>query len=201
MTTKSVRLLGRGLLALVASVALAQASAQVVLYEHNDFEGGRLEIRGQATELASRGFNDRASSVVVQSGRWQLCENNDFEGRCITVGPGEYRTLQAIGMNDKVSSVRMDRGGNANRDRDGRDGRDDRGRGRGDGDRGRGDGPPPEVMMNNNGMGRVEFANRCVVSYDREGRRTQIRPECRGGQIDMANDAMRRYRREQGMGR
>jgi hypothetical protein len=56
------------------------------------------------------GFNDRASSMVVRSGVWQVCENKDFGGYCQEFGPGEYRELPRF--NDRVSSVReISRGG------------------------------------------------------------------------------------------
>ena len=58
------------------------------------------------SNLNDSGFNDRASSATVRSGRWQLCDDAYFRGSCVTLGPGEYSSLRAMGMNDKVSSVR-----------------------------------------------------------------------------------------------
>src|SRR5438067_12256569 len=50
--------------------------------------------------------NDRASSAVVRGGRWQACEDDHFPGRYVTLRPGDYPSLDRMGMNDRISSVR-----------------------------------------------------------------------------------------------
>lgn len=96
----------RVLLAAVATLAATAASAQVRLFEHDDFAGRSVNV-GQATRDMSRlGFNDKASSVVVRGGSWTLCEQARFSGRCVNLRPGRYRSLSAMGLNDRVSSVR-----------------------------------------------------------------------------------------------
>lgn len=111
-------------LALAAPVVFASAAhaGEITLYTHDNFGGPAISVRDQVTDLSSEGFNDRASSVRVRSGRWQLCENANFDGRCIVLGPGEYRKLE--GFNDVLSSLREV---GANDDRGGRDDRGDRG--------------------------------------------------------------------------
>jgi uncharacterized protein YcfJ len=52
------------------------------------------------------GLNDRASSVVVVGQRWQACEGARFAGRCTVLRPGQYPSLAAMGLNDRISSVR-----------------------------------------------------------------------------------------------
>ena len=52
------------------------------------------------------GFNDRASSAVVNRGRWEVCENARFQGRCTVLRPGSYESLSGMGMNNRISSVR-----------------------------------------------------------------------------------------------
>ena len=93
-------------LALAAPVVFASAAhaGEITLYTHDNFGGPAISVRDQVTDLSSEGFNDRASSVRVRSGRWQLCENANFDGRCIVLGPGEYRKLE--GFNDVLSSLR-----------------------------------------------------------------------------------------------
>jgi uncharacterized protein YcfJ len=56
--------------------------------------------------LERHGFNDRASSAVVDRGTWQVCEDARFGGDCVVLRPGEYRSLGAMGLNNMVSSVR-----------------------------------------------------------------------------------------------
>lgn len=95
--------------ALVMGVALATAglaSAQVTLYEHDGFSGRSVRVTGDAPNLARAGFNDRASSLVIERGRWEVCNDSRFSGNCIVLGRGQYDSLAAIGLNDRVSSLR-----------------------------------------------------------------------------------------------
>lgn len=51
------------------------------------------------------GSNDQASSMRIAGGVWQVCENSDYRGRCEIVS-SDVPDLNAIGMNDSISSVR-----------------------------------------------------------------------------------------------
>ena len=94
-------------IALACGLAAAGvASAEVTLYEHDGFRGRSVTVDRQMRNLERRGFNDEISSVVVRNGTWELCEHARFEGRCVTVGPGNYPSLASVGLNDRVSSVR-----------------------------------------------------------------------------------------------
>ena len=92
---------------LVAGLAIAtQASAQVTFYEHDGFQGRSFTTGKQINNFERYGFNDRASSVVVTSDRWEVCQDARFGGRCIILRPGRYPSLAAMGMNDRISSAR-----------------------------------------------------------------------------------------------
>lgn len=100
----------RGSAALIAGLGLfvacsAAQAAEITLYEDANFGGAQLTLRGYTPNIASTGFNDRASSLVVTSGRWELCTDADFKGTCTVVTPGEYPALQG-GLNDRISSAR-----------------------------------------------------------------------------------------------
>jgi uncharacterized protein YcfJ len=82
------------------------SAAQVTFYEHRGFEGRSFTTTRQVGNFERFGFNDRASSVVVRSGRWEVCEDVRFRGRCVVLRPGQYPSLAAMGLNDRVSSVR-----------------------------------------------------------------------------------------------
>jgi hypothetical protein len=82
------------------------SSARITLYENDDFNGRSVPASGNLADLANFGFNDRASSVRIRDGQWQLCVDSNYRGSCITLGPGEYRSLRAMSMNDRISSVR-----------------------------------------------------------------------------------------------
>ncbi|MGH9380498.1 MAG: beta/gamma crystallin-related protein [Thermoanaerobaculia bacterium] len=51
------------------------------------------------------GFDDRARSVTIGRGVWELCEKVNFGGRCVTLDRS-VSDLDAYGMRDRVSSVR-----------------------------------------------------------------------------------------------
>lgn len=93
---------------LLAGVAFAtQAAAEVTFYEHENFKGRSFNTEQQITNFKRFGFNDRASSVVVDRDWWQVCEHDEFGGRCAVLRPGHYPSLAEMGLNDRVSSVRV----------------------------------------------------------------------------------------------
>lgn len=101
--------LKHGLL-MAALVASAQAGAQVTFFEHDGFNGRSFTTQKQVRNFERFGFNDRSSSVVVLGERWErweVCTDVRFEGRCVVLRPGRYDSLSAMGLNDRVSSVRM----------------------------------------------------------------------------------------------
>jgi uncharacterized protein YcfJ len=44
---------------------------------------------------------------VVVGERWEVCQNARFGGNCVVLRPGRYPSLAAMGLNDRVSSVRI----------------------------------------------------------------------------------------------
>jgi uncharacterized protein YcfJ len=85
-------------------------ASQIVLYEHEGFEGRSFSASTTVDDFRDNGFNDRASSIVVRGGRsdrWEVCEDGGFGGRCVVLRPGQYPSLTALGLNDRVSSARV----------------------------------------------------------------------------------------------
>jgi uncharacterized protein YcfJ len=82
------------------------AAAQITFYERERFEGRSFTTDQAIGNFGRQGFNDRASSVVVAGGRWEVCDDAGFGGRCVFLRPGQYASLQAMGLNDRISSVR-----------------------------------------------------------------------------------------------
>jgi len=91
---------------LIAGASVTASAADLTLYGRQDFRGRELRANDTIVNLAHSSFNDRASSAVIRDGVWQLCENARFRGHCVTLGPGEYPTLRAMGLNNSVSSAR-----------------------------------------------------------------------------------------------
>ena len=91
----------------ISAVALAtQALAQVTFYEGEGFRGRAFTTDRAVNNFARTGFNDRTSSVVVDRGRWEVCEDANFGGRCVVLRRGSYNSLQQLGMVDNISSAR-----------------------------------------------------------------------------------------------
>ncbi len=86
--------------------APAPLAAEVTFYARERFEGQSFTAERQIRNFERVGFNDRASSVVVLGGPWEVCEHPQFAGRCTVLRPGRYPSLGAMGLNDRVSSVR-----------------------------------------------------------------------------------------------
>jgi hypothetical protein len=107
------------LLLFVAGVTLGLAQGErvggvgITLFDKTDFRGKAVTFREEVYDLASRGFNDKATSVRVGAGeQWEVCEDANFRGRCIVIS-GEERDLGVNGWNNKISSVRPVGGGPA----------------------------------------------------------------------------------------
>jgi uncharacterized protein YcfJ len=95
-----------GGLALWAAAMAVPAHADVTFYEHRDFEGRSFSSPHGVADFRRFGFNDQASSVVVTGEAWEVCEHVEFQGQCMVLVPGHYRSLQDMGMNNRLSSAR-----------------------------------------------------------------------------------------------
>lgn len=97
-------------LGVAALLAASQAAAQLTFYSEQGLRGRAFAVNGTIENFDGSGFNDRASSVIVQRGQWEVCEHARFRGSCTVLRPGQYPSLAAMGLNDRVSSVRPLRG-------------------------------------------------------------------------------------------
>jgi hypothetical protein len=95
-----------GAIALTALLWTSQATGQVVFYEHDDFNGRSFRSERSIENFSRSGFNDRASSIVVLAGRWEVCDTAQYRGRCVVLRTGRYPSLAAMSLNDRVSSAR-----------------------------------------------------------------------------------------------
>jgi len=102
--------------ALTAAIGFAailvaeQAAAQVTFYSQEGLHGRAFTANAQIQNFDQSGFNDRASSAVVERGQWEVCDDAYFRGRCVTLRPGQYPSLASLGMDNRISSVRPVRG-------------------------------------------------------------------------------------------
>ena len=92
--------------AITAVALVGHASAQILFYEQQDFKGRSITTDKALDDFARIGFNDRASSVIVLNNRWEVCDDAYYGGRCLVLRPGRYPNLSAMGLSDRISSVR-----------------------------------------------------------------------------------------------
>ena len=78
--------------------------ARATLYERPNLSGRSYTLNDTVRNLNATGFNDRASSLRVESGYWIFCSDADFGGECRTFGPGDYPSL--LGLDNVISSGR-----------------------------------------------------------------------------------------------
>ena len=93
-------------LAAAAVVMASQAMAQITFYEGEGFRGQAFQTNKPVADFRRYGFNDRASSAVVDRGHWEVCDAVQLEGTCVVLRPGSYDSLERMGLNKSISSVR-----------------------------------------------------------------------------------------------
>ena len=91
-------------LAAVTLAGVAQA-AEMTIFKQPDFTGDAVTVRNDAADLATLGVTDQASSLVIRSGRWEVCTQPDFQGDCRELQAGKYATLDPS-LNHRIESVR-----------------------------------------------------------------------------------------------
>jgi hypothetical protein len=92
---------------LLSTFLFAQASAfagDVSLFSGPDLKGRELTLRNDVASLNSVGFDDRAMSLVVHSGRWEVCFHENFTGECRVYDAGQHRNMDRFAR--QISSLR-----------------------------------------------------------------------------------------------
>lgn len=81
-----------------------QQRGAILLFPDSDMRGEPLALDRNAEDLVRFNFNDRAGSIVINEGQWEVCSDANFRGRCEVIGPGQYARLNAL--DNKISSLR-----------------------------------------------------------------------------------------------
>ena len=89
-----------------AAVLALPVAAEIVVFEHDGFDGRAMRARGPLADLDHHGFNDQVSSAIINRGAYEVCEHAHYGGHCFVLGPGEYPSFNRMGFNDRVSSIR-----------------------------------------------------------------------------------------------
>lgn len=78
---------------------------QVVLFDGANYSGTSVGINETVTGLVPYRFNDAASSIEINYGAWEVCEDSNFRGRC-EVLTSSSPDLRGLRLNDNISSLR-----------------------------------------------------------------------------------------------
>jgi hypothetical protein len=78
----------------------------ITLFSSAGLRGDALTIDRNEPNLARAGFNDRARSIDVRGGVWEVCVDGDYRGRCTTVDR-PVSDLRDLGLSGTISSVRL----------------------------------------------------------------------------------------------
>lgn len=82
-----------------------QPPAAIALFSSQNYQGDVREAFDPFGSMHDLAFNDRARSVAVLAGQWELCEHSDFTGRCVFIRE-DVPDLGWFDLNGRVSSIR-----------------------------------------------------------------------------------------------
>ncbi|XP_072021610.1 beta/gamma-crystallin-like [Amphiura filiformis] len=84
------------------------ASPEIVLFEHDHYQGGYQIHYKSHDNLHNIGFGDRLSSCVVKGGTWVFFKDSEYRDRQFVVEVGDYPTPSYwSGTKDEVSSLKL----------------------------------------------------------------------------------------------
>ena len=84
----------------------APVAGRIVFYEKVNLSGRSFTTQGDVATFAPTGFNDRISSIEVFGPSWEVCRDDGFAGPCVVLREGKYPSLAAMGLDNRISSVR-----------------------------------------------------------------------------------------------
>jgi hypothetical protein len=83
---------------------ISSARPRIVLYDGRNFQGRTTTIDDDTPTLRWTA-NNTAGSLRVESGRWEICDQVRYGGRCVTV-TSDIPDLARYGWNNRISSLR-----------------------------------------------------------------------------------------------
>jgi len=91
----------------IAGLALAGTAqaAEITIYKQPNFTGGDQTFSRDATSLQGTSVYDQSKSIVVRSGRWQVCSQPNFQGDCQVLDRGQYASLPQQ-LSGRIESLR-----------------------------------------------------------------------------------------------
>jgi len=93
-----------GLVGLALPGSAAAARDELTLYSRSDRRGDRRTFTDGVRDLGRYGWEDRAASIRVERGAWELCRDTDYRS-CTAFNPGEYE-LDDTRFEGRLRSIR-----------------------------------------------------------------------------------------------
>jgi hypothetical protein len=78
----------------------------LTFFSETNMRGDLLTVDRSDPDLGRAGFNDRARSIDVRGGAWEVCVDGDYRGRCEVIDR-PVSNLGDIGLSGNISSVRL----------------------------------------------------------------------------------------------
>ncbi|HYE51520.1 MAG TPA: beta/gamma crystallin-related protein [Azospirillaceae bacterium] len=103
-----------------ATIAGPALAGSITLYDEAGFRGASVTVRHDVENFAKHApWNDRARSLVVNSGTWEICKHKNFKDCTVLRRGSQVADLGQIGYFRQISSVReLDTYADRGRDRD-----------------------------------------------------------------------------------
>lgn len=76
----------------------------ILMFEDTGYQGRVYEVVGDIADLGMVKFNDRASSIKIVRGKWEICEHANYQGRCSRLDADQ--PVLPREWNDAISSIR-----------------------------------------------------------------------------------------------
>ncbi len=89
-----------------ANAVTTANDSRIVVYGREGLRGRALTVQQDIPYLVRSGFNDRISSVEVFGAHWEICQGGGFTGPCAVLRAGQYPSLDGLGLENRVSSIR-----------------------------------------------------------------------------------------------
>ncbi len=80
--------------------------ASITFYADTDMRGAAVSLDRDEPDFGRAGFNDRARSLDVRGGVWEVCTDGRFGGRCEIIDR-PVRDLRDLRMSGSISSARL----------------------------------------------------------------------------------------------
>lgn len=78
----------------------------LVIFDGANFTGNMREVYELIPRLGEIRFNDRAKSIIVLGGAWEVCEHADFRGRCVILRE-DVRDLREFHLSRRITAIRQ----------------------------------------------------------------------------------------------